>query len=156
MNARSPIIIVLCILLCLLPGTSRPVAQAQGGDCPAIVQAALTATEEFCLSTGRNEACYGHFLLDAAVRDSEAGIQFAAQGDIAPVGQLESLRMFPMDINAGTWGVALMRIQANLPDSLPGQNVTMLLFGDVSLTNAVPPGTEAVLLDVTALQPADL
>jgi hypothetical protein len=32
-----------------------------------------------------------------------------------------------------------MRLQANLPDTLPGQNVTFLLFGNVEITNAVDP-----------------
>src|SRR5690606_20836366 len=35
------------------------------------------------------------------------------------------------------WGVALMQIQANLPDTLPGQNVTFLLFGDVTIEEEV-------------------
>ena len=30
-----------------------------------------------------------------------------------------------------------MKLQANLPDSLPGQNVTFLMFGDVQIQNAV-------------------
>ncbi len=30
----------------------------------------------------------------------------------------------------------MLRIQANLPDTMPGQNVTILLFGDVSIYNA--------------------
>ena len=41
-----------------------------------------------------------------------------------------------MDLVNGMWGVALLRVQANLPDTLPGQNVTMLLFGDVAIENA--------------------
>jgi hypothetical protein len=45
------------------------------------------------------------------------------------------------------WGIALMKIQANLPDTIPGQNVSMLIFGDVLIENqadALPdplPGT---------------
>jgi hypothetical protein len=42
-----------------------------------------------------------------------------------------------MDETSSTWGVVMMRLQANLPDTLPGQNVTFLLFGDVELTSAV-------------------
>ena len=37
----------------------------------------------------------------------------------------------------GEWGVSLMQLQANLPDTLPGQNVTVLLFGDVTLQPAL-------------------
>ncbi|NOG50271.1 MAG: SH3 domain-containing protein [Chloroflexi bacterium] len=31
----------------------------------------------------------------------------------------------------------MMRLQANLPDTLPGQNVTFVLFGDVTIEDAV-------------------
>jgi len=48
------------------------------------------------------------------------------------------------------WGVSLMRLQAGLPDTLPGQNVTFLLFGDVAIQNAVDYEPPPVLLDVTA------
>jgi hypothetical protein len=41
-----------------------------------------------------------------------------------------------MDEEEGTWGVAVLQVQANLPDTLPGQNVTMLLFGDVEIIDA--------------------
>ena len=42
----------------------------------------------------------------------------------------------------------MLRVQANLPDTAPGQNVTMLLFGDVQLENAVTNPTTT--LDATA------
>jgi hypothetical protein len=38
-----------------------------------------------------------------------------------------------MDPQVDEWGMVLMRVQANLPDTLPGQNVLFLLFGDVEL-----------------------
>jgi hypothetical protein len=52
-----------------------------------------------------------------------------------------------MSLSDETWGVSLMRLQANLPDSLPGQNATFLLFGDVQIENAV---TAAPEITVTA------
>ena len=33
------------------------------------------------------------------------------------------------------WGIAIMGLQANLPDNLPGQNATIVLFGDVEIAN---------------------
>jgi hypothetical protein len=53
------------------------------------------------------------------------------------VSDIQTLRLYPMDETSSTWGVVMMRLQANLPDTLPGQNVTFLLFGDVELTSAV-------------------
>src|SRR5205823_6231693 len=39
------------------------------------------------------------------------------------------------DVQAGTWGLSLLKLQANLPDSLPGQNITFLVYGDTSIEN---------------------
>ena len=36
------------------------------------------------------------------------------------------------------WGIAVLKAQANLPDALPGQNVTFLLFGDTTVDNPSP------------------
>jgi LysM repeat protein len=39
---------------------------------------------------------------------------------------------------AQTWGIAILKAQANLPDTLPGQNVTFLIFGGAALDNITP------------------
>jgi hypothetical protein len=41
-----------------------------------------------------------------------------------------------MDEANNTWGVVLMQLQADIPDTLPGQNVTFILYGDVAIQNA--------------------
>jgi hypothetical protein len=60
---------------------------------------------------------------------------FEAPGDIADLIYLDALQLSRLE-SPDEWGVALLRLQANLPDTLPGQNVTMLLFGDVAIENA--------------------
>jgi hypothetical protein len=118
-----------------------PAALAQN-SCPAIVQTALDAADELCANTGRNQACYGHIALSAVAQPTVTDFRFEQVGDVTDVSKIQSLRLNPMDVAADTWGVVVMRLQANLPDSLPGQNVTFLLFGDVEITNAVTPDTE--------------
>jgi hypothetical protein len=103
------------------------------GSCPAIVQQALQAVDSFCQGAGRNQACYGNVSLSATPREGVQNFTFSQNGDIVDVTDIASLDLKPMDTVAGTWGVAMMKLQANLPDSAPGQNVTFLLFGDVSL-----------------------
>jgi hypothetical protein len=112
---------------------------AQAADCPEIVQTALDSADQFCAETGRNQACYGHVALTADLLPDAEDASFEQAGDIVNVGLVESLRLNPLDETTGQWGVALMNLQANLPDTLPGQNVTFLLFGDVEITNAVSP-----------------
>ncbi|MDX1991963.1 MAG: hypothetical protein SF029_06225 [bacterium] len=119
------------LVLCVSP------VLAQRATCPAIVEAALRTVDQLCRDTGRNQACYGNVSLEAIARPQAEDFQFSQVGDIENVEWLESLRLDSMDEEAGTWGVAMMRLQANLPDTLPGQNVTFLLFGDVEITNAV-------------------
>lgn len=123
-------------LLLLMLGIA-PVVIAQG-VCPAIVQQALQAANELCISTGRNQACYGHLAVEAVPQPAVPQLNFDNAGDIEDVGAIQTLRLHPMDLDSESWGVAMMRLQANLPGHLPGQNVTFLLFGDVELTSAVP------------------
>lgn len=110
----------------------------QSVDCPHIVETALNAASEFCTALGRNQACYGHVALDAELQGNVEDFAFERPGDVLSVASLSALRLHPMDVAAGEWGVALMSLQANLPDALPGQNVIFLMFGDVEIQNAVP------------------
>jgi hypothetical protein len=118
---------------------------SQTDTCSEIVRTALEATENVCDSAGRNEACYGHVMLEAEPQGDVDDFRFSEVGDVARVDEIGSLRLSPMDEIAGTWGVALMRLQADIPDEKP-QNVTVLLFGDVEIDNMVPMPTA---MDVT-------
>jgi hypothetical protein len=103
------------------------------GSCPELVQAALAATDEFCLDTDVNEACYGNVQIDAELNGD---FTFADTGDRVPLDAVRSLAMAGLNVEAGTWGVTLMKVRADIPDTLPGQAVSFLLFGDVQIENA--------------------
>lgn len=124
-------------------------ALAQSSDCPAIVETALDAADTLCAETGRNQVCYGHVSLTAEAQSDAGQFTLESAGDIADVADLKALHLLPLDETTGEWGVALMRLQANIPDTLPGQNVTFLLFGDVEITSAAE---EAALPDATPMQ----
>lgn len=121
-----PLMLSICI-------TFVAVAQT---DCPTIVQAALNTVDAACAETGRNQACYGNISLTATPRDGVNNLAFDTSGDRASVTDIQSLQLSSMSETDDSWGVALMRLQANLPDTLPGQNVTFLLFGDVQIDDA--------------------
>ncbi|NWF71120.1 MAG: hypothetical protein HXY40_18710 [Chloroflexi bacterium] len=131
--------ILPAVLIVLLFGVS--VLHGQD-DCPAIVSAALEAVDAACSVTQRNQACYGNSLVDASPRSGVTNFTFAASGDISPLTDIESLALSAMSLDDSIWGVAVMQLQANLPDTVPGQNVTMLLFGDVTISNQVAPVIE--------------
>jgi hypothetical protein len=141
-------IVGLLLLILLLAVTSVAVAQegASAEDaCPAIIQTALQTVSEVCQGVGRNQACYGNLLMQIEPQPGVENLQFEQIGDVADVSDIQSLSLSGMDTATGAWGVALLRIQANLPGSLPGQNVTFLLFGEVELTSAVQPASEMTL-----------
>ncbi len=111
-------------------GMSLATAQ---NSCPELVQQALAATDTYCAETERNTACYGSNQIIAQLTGAAA---FAAQGDVVPLSEVASLTLAGLDEQAGVWGVSLLRVQADIPETLPGQAVTFLLFGDVTIENA--------------------
>lgn len=132
MRRLTPLLlIVLAVLTFSIASESH--AQTDDSECPILVETALNAADEACSATTRNEACYGNLTIDATTR---APATFENTGDIMQISNIESLALASMNVARNEWGVALMRVQANLPDTLPGSNVTFLLFSDVVIEDA--------------------
>lgn len=128
------------VILFTLPHVPDTRARQDDAQCASIVQRALEVTELRCESTGRNEACYGHAQLDAQPQPFVTDWKFDAEGDIAVVTDLLSLRLSRVDVAKEEWGVALFRLQANISDTAPeDQNVTLVMFGDTSIENRTSP-----------------
>jgi hypothetical protein len=62
-------------------------------------------------------------------------LEFNTVGDITDLVSIKNYSRSPCNAH-NTWGIALMKVQANIPDTIPGQNVTLLAFGDVLLEDA--------------------
>jgi hypothetical protein len=122
--------VLFVFLLCAAPTVL--LAQA---DCPTLVAAALDTAQTACETTRRNQACYGNVLIDATAREDAADFTFEAAGDTAEVAAIDTLRLSSFNLDDEAWGVALMQVQANLPDDVL-ENVTFLLFGNVDISNA--------------------
>lgn len=125
-------------------------AAAQDEVCESIIEEALSIVGEACASTGRNQACYGNIQLDATPRENAPAFTFEQPGDLINIAEVQTLRLSALDSDENTWGVALMQLQANLPDTLPGTNVTFLMFGDVEIENAVEPSAPLTTLEGSA------
>jgi len=129
------------------PSANQPPADvpAQVADpnatCPSYVQDALVATDGACEVTARNQACYGNVMVVLNPNGDTTGLKFSEPGDMINVADIDRLHLEPLDIQHQVWGVVLMRLQANLSDTTPGQNVTFLMFGDVEFENRSPSGT---------------
>lgn len=132
-------LLIVCWMVLLL---SCNIGLAQDDSCPEIVYQALSRTKDFCTDTRRNEACYGNDVLSAKAQENVTDFLFEQVGDRESLEFIESLALSPMDTIAETWGIAVLKVQANLPDTVPGQNVTFLIFGDVLIEDAPPPTPE--------------
>lgn len=124
----------------LVVATEPPTLSAQPGPmatCGAQIRAALTTAISYCETLGRNQACYGHTLGAVSMRNEAEPSPWVNVGDVADLTRIRGVSLSPMDTQTGDWGVALMEVQGSLPDTLPGQNVTVVAFGDVALEDTV-------------------
>jgi hypothetical protein len=117
--------------------SSVALVAAQTDTCQTLLNA-LETMEENCAGIGRNQACYANRRVDAAFYE-ETQASFTNVSDIVDVFNLESLSTAAYDDATEEWGVAVLNVQANLPNTLPGQTVLIILMGDTNLTNEVEP-----------------
>lgn len=109
------------------------------GACPQLVEQALQAMGANCEAVGRNNACYGYNLVSAEFSETVGDNFFINPADTASLAIVESIQTAGMNTDLSQWGVAVLNLQANIPNSIPGQSVKFVLMGDVELENAVAP-----------------
>jgi len=114
-------------------------AQADANACPALVQKALTDIGTNCSEVGRNSACYGFNRVAASFLEAQEENFFSTPADRTELRLLDTLQTAPLDSTNNLWGIAVLNVQANVPNSLPGQAVVFMLLGDVQIDNAVAP-----------------
>ncbi len=124
------------VLYVVMLGLFSSAALAQG-TCTDLVTRALEAMDVNCNGVGRNQACYGYDRIEATLTEELDVTNFQQPSDVVELAQLRTLQTVPLNEAADEWGVALMKVQANLPGTLPGQNVHMVVMGDATLENAV-------------------
>jgi LysM repeat protein len=139
---RSVFRILIIALGCLVLGITIHTIQAQNElTCPELVQQALTQLGDNCATLGRNSACYGHNQVKATFTQAVPDGYFSQPADRSDLINLRTIQTSPLDLPAAEWGMAVMNVQANVPDTLPGQAVTFLLLGDMEVENAVDPAS---------------
>jgi hypothetical protein len=124
------------VLILILPVTT---AYLQGGTCPPLVERALNEAGRECASLPRNAACYGFNQVSARFSNDVPESFFTQPADTTDLTTLQSIATAALDDALGLWGVAVLNVQANVPNSLPGQGVRFILFGEAALTNEVNP-----------------
>lgn len=129
----------LCVVVIALAGftMSNGAQAAQTTSCPTFIADALNAVGDNCQGLNRNNACYGFTDVLATFQETVPENTFTQPADVANLFNIASIATSPLRRAENTWGISLMSVQANLPESLPGQNVIFMLAGDVEVENGV-------------------
>ncbi len=115
------------------------IVHAQATECPQTVESALNSVAEVCTPMSRNAACYGAKTVDSVTFDNPRPVDFFTNpGDHSELLKLREIHPLPLNKSDNSFGVALLNVQANVPNTLPGQAVIFMLMGDAKLTNEVP------------------
>jgi hypothetical protein len=149
------LISLLLVALMVVPGDTV----AQGNSCPVLVQQALEQMGDNCSGLGRNNACYGYTRVDSSFVTVSTEDFFNQPADRAALADLQTISTQPLDLDLNQWGIALLNVQANVPNALPGQAVVFMLMGDTEVTNTVDPADAfepADPVDVTLAQAAQV
>lgn len=128
---------ILTIVILIL---TTAIVTAQSAQCSSVIEDAIAFTDRHCSETTKNQACYGNFRLTAIPQPNVTGFLFEEAGHRVAVRKIDRLLSGPFSLPE-EWGVAMMKLQANLPNSVPNQAVTFLLFGEAEVSNqAIPAG----------------
>ncbi len=114
---------------------TRAVVAADRAACQVLIDRALSASSDHCNRVGSDQACYGNNTVSAHLVPGAAQ-QFAAPGDIIGVSQIESISASVLNPALNEWGIAIFKVISNLPRSLPGETVTLVVFGNTTLENS--------------------
>ncbi len=107
------------------------IAQNAPTNCEDAVRVALQAANAACEGTARNQVCYGNVQGSITPRNLSTELVWEKAGDRVNLTDIAGITLTPLDEQTGQWGVAVMQVQASLPDTQPGQNVTLVMFGDI-------------------------
>ena len=106
----------------------------QQANCQVLIDEAMQSAGTSCDKISGNSVCYGNFTLQSQLVSGSTA-SFSQRGDIIMIQDLKQLSASPLNIGNHQWGIAIFKVMANLPRSLPGETVTLMLFGNTTLDN---------------------
>jgi hypothetical protein len=111
-----------------LPAT----AVAAQANCQKLIDQAILFTGNYCNQIGTNKGCYGNTTIQAQMV-ANSSERFSKRGDVADVSQIQSISASPLNLTTEEWGIAIFKVLANLPGSVPGETATLMVFGNTKL-----------------------
>jgi hypothetical protein len=143
-SALTVLLVLFCLAAITIKGPGISAAQETATPAPMTCAQLLPAVEKNlttgCSNLGSDSLCYGNPALTVAYQD-QPGVMpmpFAQPGDILPLSAVKSITTGPLDLDRGEWGLAVLKVRANLPGTTAGQVVTFVMYGDTTITNATP------------------
>ena len=118
-----------------------------GGSLPPLAEDALVAVGNNCSGLDRNSVCYGFDRVGATFTEEVAEGFFSVPTDRTGLTIVQSIQTASFDPALDQWGIAIMSLQANVPNSLPGQAVVLMLLGEARIENDVAPDNAFVPAD---------
>ena len=115
-------------------GLTATAISQKNASCQVLIDKAIQASGDYCGNTESNKACYGNTTIKADLVPASTQ-RFSERGDIVAVKELSRLTASPLNLDNSEWGIAVFKLIANLPRSLPGETVTMVVFGNATLDN---------------------
>jgi len=119
----------------IFPDRTATALALQNANCQILIDRAIQASDTYCGNPGSNNACYGNSTIKADLAPDSTE-RFSERGDIVSVNELRRISASPLNLGSSEWGIAVFKVIANLPRSLPGETVTMVVFGNTTLDNA--------------------
>jgi hypothetical protein len=132
---------VLSLGLVTISASAQEETTAEGLTCEVDIPSIMDEVDQYCTGIGRDQVCYGNVEVNAIPRQQQIDLNFENPGDSADVSLIRSLYLSALDVANGSWGIAQMRLLANLTQQRP-EEVTLLLFGDVSVEDTTEPRVE--------------
>ena len=131
-------------------------AQGTESTCPGIVTTVVDIINVNCGTLSVNTACYGNDLVQASFIDDVPESYFTQPADRTELSRVQNISTAPLDVEEQVWGVAVLNVQANVPNTLPGEVVTFILLGDSQIENRVDPtAVQPYIVPVTVTTTAD-
>ena len=124
------------ILFCLV---SIAVAQ---DSCLALIEAAIETALDSCTGLERNQLCAG----SGNIEINTFGEDSPQSHTTAEIFDTATVQFVNVD-TADSWDIAVMRVDGTPLDTSPSQNITVIMWGELSLENDVQP---LVTIDATS------
>lgn len=137
-NMKIRHLVVLIVMLILSLSVSLTSAQSPSNTCATVVQEAFNNLGTNCANMPENSVCFGSSEIQVLTFDENLALAFENPADRASLSQIASLQSSDLNVTENEWGIAVLRTRANLPITLDGQGVVMIMFDDLELVNEVP------------------